>query len=675
MRCALSLLVGLLLASTVAVAGPTIPAAAVPLRPGGGLSVRTPVARPGSVKGARSWTIETRRHRWAPTALALAPDGTIAATGGYDGMVRLWDAATGALLRVLVGHDSYVYGLGWSADGRYLASSGSFDLTVRIWEARTGLPLKVLKGFEAPPGPLAWSPDGAFLAAGTYDSGYVHVFKAATGALARKIANGKPVLSLTFAPDGQALACAVSEVGVTLAASPTWKAVKLDLPALDALAVAYTADGKGLVIGGNKDTVVWDLAGRKVSRRLGTAAGALARHGSRLAVSTPAGRVWDLATAKPGANLPPGVAVGWSGDGKTLCILSGDDVVRVDPEKGTELKRWSVAESGSLLWSLGRPILSGLGTLRPRLWDTATGKPQHALPGHASVAAWSPTGKLLATGGADRTVRVWNPTTGKLVRTLSGLAAPVAALAIAGDGKIAVAVGREVVVYPADGTKPLRTFTGHTDAVRCLAWTRDGSLASGAADALIHVWGLKSAKPLRTVENGGAVECLAFAPGGKALAAGSPENRVRIWTYPTRKLVHEFNSPGSPPAITALAWSPDAALVLAGRANHVIQLWDVKSGKDRHSIVAMAPVHAVAWGAGGKTMVSCSLDRSIRFWNAATGQIHATVVAAKEQLACVSTEGHYRVPNEAETELVYVVLTAKGMDTLPLPEFRAKFGW
>src|SRR5262245_20992114 len=113
--------------------GTTIPAGTIPLKTGGGLSYRTPVARPGALKGVRSWTIETRRHRWVPIDLALSPDGAVAATSGYDGMVRLWDTAAGTLLRVLVGHDSYVYGLGWSADGRYLASAGTFDYTVRVW--------------------------------------------------------------------------------------------------------------------------------------------------------------------------------------------------------------------------------------------------------------------------------------------------------------------------------------------------------------------------------------------------------------------------------------------------------------------------------------------------------------------------------------------------------------
>jgi hypothetical protein len=63
----------------------------------------------------------------------------------------------------------------------------------------------------------------------------------------------------------------------------------------------------------------------------------------------------------------------------------------------------------------------------------------------------------------------------------------------------------------------------------------------------------------------------------------------------------------------------------------------------------------------------------VRFWNAATGQLLATLLVEKDQLSCVAAEGHYRVPNVEETELVYVALTATGMDTFAPKAFREKY--
>jgi WD40 repeat protein len=247
---------------------------------------------------------------------------------------------------------------------------------------------------------------------------------------------------------------------------------------------------------------------------------------------------------------------------------------------------------------------------------------------------------------------------------------------VASDGRIAAgSADKKLRFFAADSTKPTETHPGDGMAVKALAWGRDGKLASGGNDASVKLWGTEAKKPLHVIQFAGSVESLAFAPNGKMLAAGASEDHVRIWSYPGRKLLHELTSAGSPPAVSALAWSPDSASLLAGRANHTAQVWDVKSGKTRHSLAVMAPVHAVAWAAGGTTAVTCTIDRSVRFWSAANGQIQTTLVADGEQLAAVSAEGHYRVPNEKETELVFVVLTKTGMDTLTPAAFAEKYAW
>jgi WD40 repeat protein len=113
--------------------------------------------------------------------------------------------------------------------------------------------------------------------------------------------------------------------------------------------------------------------------------------------------------------------------------------------------------------------------------------------------------------------------------------------------------------------------------------------------------------------------------------------------------------------------------VLAGRGNHTMQLWNTRTKKDVLNMGTMAPVTEVAFSSDGRTLVAATLDRSIRFWNSATGQLKTTIVADKNQLLAIGSDGNYRCPHPDESELIAVVQTTKGQETLTLKEFATKF--
>jgi WD40 repeat protein len=662
-----------------------IPPERLDFKPGDPLSARALVTKPRPVRGVVSWSVESRRHRGGCFCQALSPDGKLLATGGLDGTVRIWDVENGHLLRALIGHNSYVYGLDWSPDGNTLASAGSFDATLRLWDVKTGRPLRVLRGH---PGYLVhakWSPSGRTVLGGGGESGGLSHWDAITGTKITTVEFGKPILSISWRPDGRTAAVVSQGLALQLWDAKKNKSLRTLGAATDGFqAVAWSPDGKTLATTTAKDTRLYDGDSGNIVRTLPATGSPVAwsRDGKQLCLLAGDVMVWDASSGNLLRKVPvPGARMFALTPDAGQIVAGSDTAFGVhEAATGKSLRNCDIAGYMAPWWWTGKPVVTGIGTPTLSLWDPATGKLLRTLAGHAasvSTVAFAPSGKTLASASYDKTVRLWDVATGKPLLTFSGHDSVVLALAFSASGKQLASGGadKQVLVWEASSGKVLHKLTGHTGDVTALSWQPVSMplLASAGREGTVHLWTVRTGKASE-LQGSNDLASLAWSPDGKQVAAGQGDHRLLIWKAESSKLLHTLEEGGSPPQVSALAWSPNGQILAAGRGNHTMQLWDPRTGKKYFSLQTMAPVQRVAWTPGSSTVVVTSHDRTARFIDAATGQLRGVLLAEDKQLLAVSAEGYFRAP-DPEPELVCVVLTFKSQDTYTPSEFSRHFNW
>ncbi|MBV7328676.1 AAA family ATPase [Chloroflexi bacterium TSY] len=495
-------------------------------------------------------------------SVAFSPDGQLFAAATRDGDVRIWRTNDYRLERLLEGINETIWSITFSPDGQTLASGGQ-DHNVWLWNVQFGKVQRILRGHDAAIHSLAYSPDGKTLASGSADH-TIRLWDLESGQCHLVLwEHANAVYAVAFSLNGRLLASASVDQTVRLWNPKSGEVYRvLSGHAAWARSIAFSPDSQILACGGVDHTVLlWDVAtlyyGCDENKSLPTAPLSKANPHSDTRASSMSSRIEPKFILQGHTDVV--LSLAFSPDGQTVATSSADTTVC--------------------------------------LWNPLSGVLRNTLQGHNAPVygiAFKPSvdtsvsarktrkqdfGHSLATGGVDKTIRLWDidPSGSRIHYILHGFINEIRSLAFNSDRTCFVSAGydRRIRLWDVEVGQVKQVLTGHKNVIMSVAFSRDGKwLASGDRDGIARLWHLTS-RQIRSIplEHNDKLWSVAFSPDDKMLATACDDQIVRVWDVQTGHLRQVLR--GHTGWIRAVAFSPDGQILASSSSDRTVCLWNL----------------------------------------------------------------------------------------------------
>ena len=560
------------------------------------------------------------RHQGPVLSLVYSPDSKIVASGGMNGMIHLWDAATGEMTRTIDANLNAqpslqdVRLLAFSPNGRYISGFGFSQ--AGIWEVETGkrMPFYESGSLNAP---IAFSPDSRTIAAVSVQ-GAVRAIDVVSGAVVSELSapemrsTGDRMRAAYLSPDGQLIA-GMSDRRIQLWHIKTEKKTAAFEAPFDSAfrRLAFLPDSRTLAAvvstGSDPDFVyavhVWEVETGKLLTAFGGDfnRAAFSPDGRTLASNGEAGRasgnairLWDVETGQMKAQL----------DGQFFQPA-------FSPDSRTFADRTGIDSTG--------------------IWNAATGQMKKELKNrYLPRKAFSPDGKYLAGAGGLDGIHLIHVETGQAVKRLDGQGREIRSVQFAPNGDSILSVDN--VLQGSCYIWDMSTGGLMTEPIRVegpALLSPDGRTVAAVNDSAVQKRDAATGKLTGEIPIYGTGR-LAISPDSKTLAFVNDQSLkgvVRAWDFLTQKRLKTTYEHGQ--IVNAAAYSPDGN-ILATAGGDKMRLWDATSGELMRSLTESEnDILSIAFSPDGRSLVSGGVDSAARVWSAANGTVRAKLAGHK----------------------------------------------